>query len=247
MAKLDRNRSMFFGSWTGKPIAEAAKVVVNAAASGTTSATVTAATFGKAVGMSGEYVFTYDLANTTWKYNGTAVTLEEYGLSVEGTPKDGDELTVTYTAASGGWEALGKDNDDLSKELNPDTETSKNVLLETTFKHSGYEPEIDLDPYYMDPSRIMYEHLRDCAIQELYGESDLLGYFAEAFFTSANKAAQTMTGYCYVRRAWFIPQSVGGDTAGLNIPFTVNPIGTMEKKNIVYDMRTNQATITDIE
>ena len=26
------------------------------------------------------------------------------------------------------WEVLGRDNDDLSKALNPDTETSKNVL-----------------------------------------------------------------------------------------------------------------------
>lgn len=246
MAKLDRNRSMFFGSWTGQSIAEAAKVVVSSASGGITDASVTAATFGGAVGMSGEYVFTYDLGGSTWKYNGTAVDITSgYGISVTGTPADGDTLTVTYTAASGGWEALGKDNDELTKELNPDTETSKNVLGETTFKHSGYEPEVDLDPYYMDPSRIMYDHLKECALEERYGENDLLGYFAEAFFTSANKEAQTMTGYCYVRRAWFIPQSVGGDTAGVNIPFTVNPIGAMEKKNIVYDMKTNKATITD--
>jgi hypothetical protein len=245
MAKLDRNRGMFFGSWTGKAITEAAKAVVGAS-SGITGATVTAAAFGKAVTTSGEYVFTYDSSVDTWKYNSTAVTLSEYGLEVTGDPSNGDTITVTYTAASGGWEALGKDNDELTKELNPDTETTKNVLGETTFTHSGYEPEVDLDPYYMDPSRIMYDHLLECALQEKYGEGDLLGYFAEAFFTSANKEAQTMTGYCYVRRAWFVPQSVGGDTAGYNIPFNVNPIGSMEKKNIVYDMKTNQATITDM-
>jgi hypothetical protein len=156
------------------------------------------------------------------------------------------KLVITYTAASSGWEAVGKDNDDLSKELNPDTETTKNVLGETTFKHSGYEPEVDVDPYYMDPSRPMYEHLLDVAMQEKYGESDLLGYFAEAFFTSADAEKQTMSGYCYVRRAWIVPQSVGGDTAGYAIPYNINPIGAMEKKNIVYDMTTNQATITDI-
>lgn len=55
------------------------------------------------------------------------------------------------------------------------------MLGETTFKHSGYEPEVDVDPYYMDPSRPMYAHLLDVAMQEKYGEADLLGYFAEAF------------------------------------------------------------------
>ena len=192
-------------------------------------------------GVSGEYTFVYATKGTAWKLNGTTVDLETYGLTAPSSPTDGQKMVITYTAASSGWEAVGKDNDDLSKELNPDTETTKNVLGETTFKHSGYEPEVDVDP-----SRPMYAHLLDVAMQEKYGEADLLGYFAEAFFTSADAEKQTMSGYCYVRRAWIVPQSVGGDTAGYAIPYNINPIGAMEKKNIVYDMTTNQATITDI-
>lgn len=243
MPKLKRERGMFFGSWTGMPIAEAASVV----AVGTgLSASVSAEDFGKAVnGTGGEYVFAYDGEN--WTYNGSNITLTAYGLSLTGTPAEGNTLTVNYVAASSGWEALGKDNDDLSKELNPDTETGKNVLGESTFTHSGYEPEIDMDPYYMDPSRNMYAHLLDIALQEKSGEADCLGYFAEAFFTAADENTKTMTGYCYVRRAWFVPQSTGGDTAGYNIPFNIHPVGGMTKKLISYNMTTNEATITDIE
>ena len=142
------------------------------------------------------------------------------------------------------WEAIGKDNDELSKELNPDTESSRNVLGEQTFTHSGYEPEIEVDPYYMDPDRAMYEHMLECALQEKYGEADLLGEFAEAFFETVDADTKTMTGYCYVRDAWFTPQSVGGDTTGLQIPYTINPVGPAVKKNITYDMSTNTATIT---
>lgn len=144
------------------------------------------------------------------------------------------------------WEAIGKDNNELTKELNPDTETSKNVLGESTFTHSGYEPEVDVDPYYMDPDRAMYEHLLECALEEKYGEADLVGLFAEAFFTTVNAEAKTMSGYCYVRDAWFVPQSTGGDTTGYAIPYTINPVGAMVKKNITYSMETNVATITDI-
>lgn len=143
------------------------------------------------------------------------------------------------------WEAIGKDNDEITKELNPDTETSKNVLGEATFRHSGYEPEVDVDPYYMDPDRAMYEHMLECAIEEKYGESDLMGKFAEAFFTSVDATAKTMTGYCFVRDAWFVPQSTGGDTTGYAIPYTISPVGAMVKKKIVYDMQTNKPTITE--
>jgi len=243
MSKLARNRGMFFGSWTGTAISASATATV--AGEGITAATVVAATFGTAVSAtSGEYVFIYD--GTNWKYNSTTVQLTTYGITTTGTADEGDTITVSYTAASGGWEALGKDDDDLSKELNPDTETKKNVLGETTFEHSGYEPEISMDSYYMDPSRIMYDHMLEVALQEKYSETDLLGYFAEAFFTTVNEAAQTMSGYCYVRRAWFTPQSVGGDTSGYQIPFNINPTGPMTKKAITYDMTTNVATITDL-
>lgn len=143
------------------------------------------------------------------------------------------------------WEAIGKDNDELTKELNPDTESSKNVLGEAIFTHSGYEPEVDVAPYYMDPDRVMYEHLLECALEEKYGEADLLGEFAEAFFTTVNAETKTMIGYCYVRNAWFVPQSTGGDTTGYAIPYKIHPVGAMVKKSISYNMETNVATITD--
>ena len=241
--KLARNRGMFFGSWTGQSVAEAATATFTG--SSITAVTVTAATFGTAVDKtSGTYTLTYSSTGSAWKLNGTAITLADYGIVVTGTAANNDTITVVYTAARGGWEALGKDDDDLSKDLNPTTETKKNVLGETTFTHSGYEPSIDMDQYYADPARLLYEHLNEIAAQELYGEEDLLGYFAEAYFTTVNAEARTMSGYCYVRRAWFVPQSVGGDTSGLAIPFKITPTGGMKHGTITYDMATNEATIT---
>lgn len=240
-----RQKCIFFASWTGAPVEAAANATISG--EGITAATVTAATFGtKVSGASGTYVFTYDETSTTWKYQGSAVTLSQYGITATGDPEDGDTITVVYTAANGGWEALGKDVDDLSKDLNPDTENSKNVLGETRFEHKGYQSTVSMDTYYMAPERLMYAHLLDVAMQEKYAESDLLGYFAEAYFTAVDEANHQMTGYCYVRRAWIVPQSVGGSTAGFSIPFNVNPQGGMEKKAITYDMVTNTATVSDL-
>ena len=240
-----RQKYIIFGSWTGAAVEAAATATISG--EGITAAEVTAATFGTKVGgVSGSYTFTYDGTSTTWKYQGTAATLSQYGITATGTPEDGDAITIVYTAANGGWEALGKDVDNLSKELNADTENTKNVLGETRFEHKGYQSTIGMDTYYMDPGRLMYAHLLDVALTEKYDEGSLLGYMAEAYFTSVNEEAQTMSGYCYVRRAWIVPQSVGGDTAGFAIPFTVNPQGGMEKKAITYDMVTNTATVTDL-
>ena len=142
------------------------------------------------------------------------------------------------------WEALGKDNDDLSKELNPDTETSKNVLGETTFQHSGYEPEVEVDPYYADENSVLYEKLSAAAMEELYGDSDIKGYFVEVIFSTANASAGTMTGIGYKREAYLVPQSTGGDTTGLGIPFTVNPVGAQTKVDVTYTKATRAVTIT---
>lgn len=251
MARYDRNRGMYFGSWTGSNIAEEATIFTDMPASvGTVDfADGGVADFGSQVPASGEYVFYYT-ADDTWELNSATATLATYGIELTletgKTPSAGDSITVNYTKASGGWEALGKDNDELSKELNPDTESSKNVLGETTFRHSGYEPSVSVDPYYIDPSRKMYKRILKNAIEEKYGETDLKGYFAEAFFTSKNTEKRTMSGYCFVREAWYVPQSTGGDTTAYGIPVEIHPVGAASKKNIVYDMETNEATITDI-
>ena len=240
--KLARERGMFFGRWKNGNVAESATATETG--ENISAVSVTASTFGTKVPMSGTYVFKYD--GTNWKLNSQTVTLSDYGIVITGTAAANDTITVVYVKATDGWEAIGKDNDELTKELNPDTESSKNVLGESTFTHSGYETEIEVDPYYMDPSRAMFEHMLEVAMMEKYAEEDLLGEFAEAFFTQVDESTRTMSGYCYVRDAWFVPQSVGGDTKGLSIPYNINPVGPVVKKNISYSMATNAATITDI-
>ena len=141
------------------------------------------------------------------------------------------------------WEVLGVDNDDLSKELNPDTETSKNVLGETTFKHNGYEPEVSVDPYYADSSSVLYEDLSEIALEEKYDDTSIKGYYAEGILTTVDGTAGTISGTGKKREAYIVPQSIGGDTAGLGIPFNVNPIGPMTNVTITYTVATRAVTI----
>ena len=84
MAKDARQKCIFFASWTGTAIeatAAATKVGTNI-----TAVAVDAGDFQDKVGSaSGTYVFTYDGTSTTWKLNGSAVTLSQYGIEITGT------------------------------------------------------------------------------------------------------------------------------------------------------------------
>lgn len=66
-----------------------------------TDASVNALIFAeKTNGLAGTYVFTYDDTDAVWTLDETGITPLEYGLSIEGTPTDGDTITVTYTTTS---------------------------------------------------------------------------------------------------------------------------------------------------
>ena len=75
------------------------------------------------------------------------------------------DTTFAAVASSPSWYLLGKDVEDASVELNPDTSTKKNILDETTVEDNGYEPEFDLDTFYAKPGDALYEKLKDIVLR----------------------------------------------------------------------------------
>ena len=108
------------------------------------------------------------------------------------------------------------DIEEMSVELNPDTETTKNILGETTVKDNGYEPSMSADPYYANPDDSIYEKLRDIAMNRKKGDScktRLLEVIVENTSDSSHKA--------WIEDVIVKPQSYGGDTSGVAIPFDI--------------------------
>ena len=79
------------------------------------------------------------------------------------------DYSFKQTAASATWEILGDDIDDMSVDLNPDTETKKNILGQTKTTDNGYEPSMDADTYYANPDKKLYPKIRDIAMKRLKG------------------------------------------------------------------------------
>lgn len=134
-------------------------------------------------------------------------------------------LDATFGGEKPTWTRLGKDLEEYTIELNPDTETFKNILGETSFKHNGYEVSADADPFYAEVEDPMFTHLQKIIDERLTGDDCKTKSLEVHLWDGDDTAGYTAWQQdCYV-----VPNSYGGDTSGYQIPFTVNYVGTRVK------------------
>lgn len=122
------------------------------------------------------------------------------------------------------WEIIGDDIEEMSNELNPDMETLKNILGQTKTKDNGYEPTMDADPFYADPEKKLYPMIRDIALDRKKGD-ECKTLMLEVIVEDT----EATNHLAYVQEVIVKPQSYGGDTGGLNIPFQVSEDGKRTK------------------
>ena len=123
------------------------------------------------------------------------------------------------SAAQPNYVRLGQDLEEYNEELNPDVEVQKNILGEQNVQHNGYEVQSDVDPYYAYTGDPLFEALFEIANERKTGD-DCKTTKVDVLLNadgSVNKA--------YREDVWVIPNSVGGDTSGVQIPFTVYNAG----------------------
>lgn len=138
------------------------------------------------------------------------------------------------------WFLIGKDIDDMSVELNPDTEVKKNILGETSVQDNGYEPSMSADPYYANKDDSIYPKIKDIAMKRLKGDdckSKILEVILEG---DAPYEA-------YIEDVVVKPQSYGGDTSGFAIPFDVLFDGNRKQGTVTLDPSTKAPTFSPAE
>lgn len=123
------------------------------------------------------------------------------------------------------YERLGKDLEEYNIELNPDTETSKNILGETTFKHNGYEATSEADPYYAETDSDLFKALQKIVDERLTDDNLKTNAVEVHLWTEETSGAYE----AYQQECYVVPTSYGGDTSGYQIPFTVNYVGERVK------------------
>lgn len=129
-------------------------------------------------------------------------------------------LNATPNAETPSWFLVYKKIDDMSVELNPNTETIKNILDETDIVDNGYEPSISEVPYYANPKDgDFYTFISDIAFKRLTGDDCM----TECLEVIVDR--KTGPYRAFREKAMVKPQSYGGAQGGMRIPYSVSFCG----------------------
>ncbi len=138
-------------------------------------------------------------------------------------------LNATPASETPSWFLVGKDVEDMSIELNPNTETTKNILDETSVTDNGYEPSTDVDTYYANPSDgEFYTWLKNIAMNRLTGEACKTTILE----TLVDKKAAPFDAW--TEDVIIKPQSYGGAQGGVRIPFNIAFCGNRKTGTVTF-------------
>lgn len=143
-----------------------------------------------------------------------------------------------YTNAA--YVRLGKDLEEFSVELNPDVTTSKNILGENSVVHNGYEASGDADPVYYEYDDALTEKVMEIAMLRKQGD-DCKTSYVEVLLKPGASSTDVPTVLRAVREdVYVVPNSYGGDTSGVQVPFTVHFAGNRVEGT--FDLSTRKFT-----
>lgn len=125
------------------------------------------------------------------------------------------------------FEILGEDIEEMSVEMNPETEQRKNILGQTKTIDSGFMPTMSADPWYANTESKLYPHMKEIVFEQLKGDER-----KTLMLEVVVEDTQAETHTAYLREVKVTPTSYGGGTEGFNIPFTVDFDGAYVKGTV---------------
>ena len=131
-------------------------------------------------------------------------------------------VDTTMNGTTPSWYRLGKDLEEFNIEMNPDTETGKNILGETTFTHNGYEVSAEADPFYAREGDDLFEQLQTIVDTGAQYEGCATTVVEVHLWDEGSTSG---TYKAYKQNCFLVPTSYGGDTSGYQIPFTITYVG----------------------
>lgn len=146
-------------------------------------------------------------------------------------------IDAAFNATAPSYARLGKDLEDYSVNLNPDTETKKNILGESTTNVKGYSPQGSVETYYAYKGDPLYERLLKI-INERSTGSDLETTVVDVIVDSEGKVESA-----YRENAVIVPQSIGGSD-GIQIPFEIHYNGNRTEGD--FDISTKTFTKKEV-
>lgn len=136
-------------------------------------------------------------------------------------------IDASFGSAKAVYVRLGKDLEEYNEELNPDVQTKKNILGEQSVKVSGYEVQSEVEPfYYEDYDDALSEKIMQLANTRAKGDQCRTTVVDVLLKPGADPETDPPTVvWAYKEDAVVVPKSVGGDTTGVQTPFSIYKTG----------------------
>lgn len=145
-------------------------------------------------------------------------------------------LDASFNGTPVNYVRLGKDLEEYNEELNPDVEVQQNILGEQNVMHNGYEVQSEVEPFYAYEGDALFNKLCQIANERLTGNACMTTK-VDVLLNADGTVVWAYREDCYV-----VPNTVGGDTSGVQVPFTVYNAGNRTKGT--FNMSTKKFTAT---
>lgn len=148
-------------------------------------------------------------------------------------------IDSAFSAGQPAYSLLGKDLEEFNIELNPEVESKQNILGENSVVVTGYEASSSVEPYYCDHNDALSTKLMDIAMNRLTGDN-CKTTVVDVLLTPGADGAEPECVWAYREECFVVPESIGGDTSGVQIPFTIHRAGNRVKGT--FDVKTKTFT-----
>lgn len=141
-------------------------------------------------------------------------------------------IDSSFGGSSVSYVRLGKDLEEYNEKLNPDVEVTSNILGEQSVTHNGYQAQSDVDPFYAREGDPLFEKLAEIANNRSTGDK------CKTTKVDVLLKSDGSAEWAYREDVYVIPNSVGGDTSGVQIPFTIYNAGNRVKGTWATETKT---------
>lgn len=141
---------------------------------------------------------------------------------------------ATTLPSSTNYVRLGKHLQQYNEELNPQVNTTNNILGEQVVLHTGYQVSSTAEPYYAEDGDPLWEKLQEIANKRITGDG------CETTRIDGLMDEDGNVLWAYIESCKVIPTSLGGDTTGVQIPFQVHNNGNRQR--VKFDLSTKTAS-----
>lgn len=148
-------------------------------------------------------------------------------------------IDSAFSAEAPEYVRLGKDLEEYNVELNPDVEIKKNILGENSVVVNGYEVSSSADPFYYEYDDALSEKVMDIAMERLTGNA-CKTTVVDVLLKPGEGDAAPVPVWAYCEDCFVVPESYGGDTSGIQVPFTIHRAGNRKKGT--FDISTKKFT-----